>query len=167
MSRINSSTQYVNVVPQVQPVDAQATARTGQWISLKQAHKISFLAMFGVITSTSADQSATLYVEATTAADSTSAVYVPFTYRKSGAVAANTWGAVTAATSAGLAVTTDDDGFNYWIEVDPSALVANTEDAYQVRLIMAPDAGATVALYSAIAFVEPRYSQATMNSTTA
>ena len=166
MSRANTLAEYVNIVPQTQPIDAAATAEAGQWVDLKAAHKVSFLAMFGNITAASADQSVTLTVECATAAASGSEAAIPFTYRKSGAVAANTWGAVTAATSAGVAVATTDDGFNYWIEVDPAAVQANTDTARWVRLVCTPDAGGTATLYAAIAFVEPRYAQATMVSTT-
>lgn len=166
MSRANTLAEYVNIVPQIQPADSAASTENGQWIDMKAAHKVSFLAMFGVITAASADQAVTLTVECATAAASVSEAAIPFTYRKSGLVAANTWGAVTAATSAGLTVATTDDGYSYWIEVDPAAAQANYTDARFCRLVMTPDAGATVTLYAAVAFVEPRYPQTTMVSTT-
>jgi len=162
----NTLGQYENFVPQIAPIDAAANAKAGQFIDLKAAHAVTFLAMFGNIAAASADQSVTLTVEAATAAASGSEAAIAFTYRQSGAVAANTWGAATAATSAGLAVLTTDDGTNFLIELSAAEVAAAKADARWVRLVMTPDAGATATLYGAIAYVHPRYAQATMVSTT-
>ena len=52
----NTYAMYENVVNGIAPLDTITTAVSTQWIDLKAAHSIAFLAYFGVITATSADQ---------------------------------------------------------------------------------------------------------------
>jgi hypothetical protein len=158
--------EYVNVVPGVAPVDGVAGVKS-QWIDLKAAHEIAFLVYFGALTTSSASDSMKITVEASTVDASTGATAIAFKYRLSSAVAANTWGAVTAATSAGyVEVAATLTGCLVWVQVDPADVAAVT-DARWVQCNVAVDAaGITAAFVSVAGFVSPRYKGVTMISTT-
>src|SRR5215207_6502654 len=101
-----------NILPLKVPVDSAGTAYATPYVNMVNQLHVTFLAYFGVITATSADQNIVVTVEASTAATSTTAVQIPFKYRVSGATGANTWGAITAATASGgisLDTTTEDN----------------------------------------------------------
>ena len=157
-----------NIVPGVAPVDTVATAIATQFVDMKTAHEINFLVSFGTVTVASADQPITITVTAATVQAGTSAVAVPFRYRLSGAAAANSWGAETAATSAGYApVGATATGKMVFITVDPAAVIASAEkDARWINLVVTPDAGASACAVAAIPFIVPRYKQVSMVSAT-
>lgn len=155
-----------NIVPLKAPVDSAGTAFASPWVSLKNALHCSFLVYFGVVTATSADQSVVMTVEAATAASSGSEVAVAFKYRLSGATGANTWGAITSATSAGMSIATTDDGKALLIDIDPADLERQLADASHVRYVVGIDTGGTVTLNSGVAILEPRYPQLTHLSAT-
>lgn len=155
-----------NIVPLIAPVDTAATAIASPFVALQSAHALRFLLFFGVITAASADQSVTVTVEAATTGATGSEAAIAFNYRKSDAVGANVWGAITAATSAGLAIATTDDGKAVLIEVDPAAVQTAKEDATHVRVVITPDGGGTVTLVTALAEIDPRYMGSTMESAT-
>jgi hypothetical protein len=162
----NEYVGYSNIVPLLSPVDTAATALTTPFVSMANAHSLAFCFHFGSLTSTSADEYVTVTVEAATAAASGSEVTVPFTYRKSGAVGANTWGAATTATTAGVTMlTASEDDMMLWIQIDPAAMLAELTDALYVRAVATPLEG-TATLVSAFAFIEPRYRQTTYVSAT-
>lgn len=164
----NTFAMYENLVPGVQPVNSTAgTAVSSQFVDLKAAHAIAFLVNFGTVTATSADQTVTITVEASTVAASTSGENIAFNYRLSGAVAANTWAAVTAATSAGYSPTAATiTGCSVYIEVDPAAVAAAKTDARWVKCEVDPGTGITECNVAVNGIVWPRYAQATMISTT-
>ena len=89
---------------------------------------------------------------------------VAYTYRISSAVTANTWGAVTDGTTAGIDLTDEHEGMSLWIEPDMGALWAGGTP--YVRLSVALNAF-TVSLVSAVAILDTRYSMTTMQSSTA
>ena len=159
----NDSVQYNNVVPLIQPVDGGTTDYTTPYINLQGAHRVAFLVQFGVTTPNATTDVIDVTVQGATAEGGTEGE-VAFTYRKSSAVTANTWGAVTAATTAGIDLTDDDEGMSLWIEVDPQALAAN--DYKYVRLAVALNAF-TACFHSEVAFLDTRYKMATMQSSTA
>jgi pyruvate-formate lyase len=154
-----------HIVPLKAPVDSAGTAYATPYVNLKDALSCTFLAYFGVVTATSADQSVIVTVEASTSTTSNATeVQVPFKYRASGATGTDTWGAVTSATAAGgLTVLTTDDGKAYLIEVDPAVIEAThgQRDAKFVRLVVGIDAGGTVTLNSVVALLDPAYPQTT------
>lgn len=158
--------QYENVVPLIAPQDITTSATASPFVDLKTALKAAFEVFFGSITAASADQAITVTVEAATAAASGSEAAIAFSYRLSGAVGANSWGAVTAATSSGVSVATTDDNKILHIEIDPAAVLAAKADARFVRVVITPDAGATATLVSAWALIDPVYKQTTMVSAT-
>jgi len=156
----------LNTIPLIAPVDTAATAIASPFVKLGGAHGGTLFVQFGVITAASADQSVTVTVEAATAAASGSEAAVAFSYRLSGAVDANTWGEITAAAVGGAAIATTDDTKMLAIDINPSDLLRQKADASHVRVVVTPDAGATVTVLSAFAQLEPRYSQVTMASAT-
>lgn len=156
-----------NVIPLKAPVDSAGTAYASPWVDLKNALHATFFDFFGVVTATSADQNVVVTVEAATAAASGAEVAVAFKYRLSGATGANTWGAITAVTSAGLSLdTTTVDGKLLMIDIDPAALESALADARFVRVVQGIDAGGTVTLNAMWAELDPRYPQLTQLSAT-
>jgi len=163
---MNPYVMYDNIVPGIAPVDTAATAISTQYIDMATAHSVAFLAYFGNIATTSTDEVVTVTVEGATVQAGTSASAVAFKYRLSGVADANTWGAVTAATTAGVSIASTDDGKMLWVELDPGAVQTAKADARWVRLTVTPAAGGTATLVSAVGLVSPRYRGATMVSTT-
>ena len=158
-----------NIIPLKAPVDSAGTAFATPYVDLKNQLHVTFLAYFGVITSASADQSVLVTIEASTSTTSNATeVAIPFKYRLSGATGANSWGAVTQATSTGVAVTTTDDGKALLIDIDSAAIEAahGQRDARFVRMVVGIDAGGTVTLNAVTAITDPMYPQATHLSAT-
>lgn len=155
-----------NIVPLIAPQDIVAVATASPFVSLKNALHGSINLFFGSITAASADQSITVTLEAATAAASGSEAAVTFNYRLSGAVGANTWGAITAAASTGMSVATTDDNKILSIDINPAAIHTQLVDATHVRVVITPDAGGSATLVGAWATLEPRYAQLTHLSAT-
>jgi hypothetical protein len=156
-----------NIIPLKAPVDSAGTAYASPWVDLKNALHATFFYYAGVVTATSADQAVVITMEAATAAASGSEVAIAFKYRLSGATGANTWGAITAATSTGVSLdTTSSDGMMLLVDIDPAALDSALADARFVRMVVGIDAGGTVTLNSAWAVLDPRYPQSTHLSAT-
>jgi len=156
-----------NIVPLKAPVDSAGTAYATAFVDMKNALHATFFYFVGVMTATSADQNITVTMEAATAAASGSEVAIAFKYRVSGAVGANTWGAITSATTAGISIdTTGTEGVMYAIDIDPAALDSALADARFVRMVVGIDAGGTVTLNSVWAELDPRYPQLTHKSAT-
>lgn len=157
---------YENIVPLVAPVDGTTGSPASPYLDLQSAHHASFLLYFGVVTSATATDTMTLTVEASTASTSNaSEEAIAFNYRLSDAVAGgNTWGAITAATSAGLSLgaSTVFDGFAVYIDIDPRAVQAAKADARYVRLQLTPSAAYSAINYCVIGFIDARYKQTTM-----
>lgn len=158
---------YENIVPLVAPVDGTTgNPIQGTYLDLQSANRASILVYFGVVTSSTATDTMTLTLEASTASTSNaSEEAVAFDYRLSAAFATgNDWGAVTAATSAGLALgaSTVFDGFMVQIDVDPAAITAKKPDARWVRAVLTPSDAYSAVNYSMVGFIDPRYKQTTM-----
>lgn len=163
---MNSYVAYSNIVPLIAPVDTAATALASPFVDMSNAHELAFVAFFGVVTTGTADSNVTMTVEASSAASSGAEVTVPFVYRLSGAVGANTWGAATTASTAGCSVASTDDSKMIWIQIDPAAMLAELAGAQYVRLVITPTADHTVTLVGAWAEIAPRYRQVTYVSAT-
>ena len=150
-----------NVIMALAPQNIVATATSTQYIDLNLAHGVDFLVQFGAMTSDSTD-TATVTLEANAVSDTTSSdnseTALAFQYRLSPAIGTNTgYGAITAATTSGVAVTATDDNKVLYIKVDPSA-VANAGSYRFVRLTITPNAEMASCNVAALALVEPRYS---------
>jgi hypothetical protein len=157
---------YENVVPLLAPFDRAGTLLETPYIDLQSANRASFLLYFGVVTSTTATDTLTLTMEASTASTSNaSEEAIPFNYRLSTTFAAgNTWGAVTAATSAGvsLGASTVFDGFCVMVDVDPAYITEKKPTARYVRLVGTHADAYSVMLVTCIGVVDPRYKETTM-----
>lgn len=157
--------QYENIVPILVPQDIAGTATATPFLDLKTAHNASFVVYFGALTTTTASDNIAVTMEVSTAASSGSEAAVAFSYRLSGATGANSWGAITAATTAGVTIASTDDNKALLVNVDPAAMAAALADGRFVRLVLTPT-GMAATLVSVMAFVEPRYKMTSMVSTT-
>jgi len=155
-----------NIVPLVAPQDIAAVATATPFVALKNALHATVFLYFGSITAASADQAITVTLEAATAAASGSEAAIAFNYRLSGAVGANTWGAISAATSSGVSIATTDDNKILAIDVDFAGLDTELADASHIRAVVTPDAGGTATLLAGWVVLEPRYAQLTHKSAT-
>ena len=155
---------YDNIVCFLAPQDIASTATTCPYVDLRNAQKAFFLLQFGAVTSTTVTDDWTITIQAATAEGGTEAA-VAFRYRRSGAVGANTWGAVTTADTTGVTVAPDEhDNTALLIEVDPDALAAND---YRYARAVLTDVDAEACLVAGFAFLETRYKQTTHISATA
>ena len=164
----NTVVGYTNVIPLIQPVDKTSSAWASPWVDLKTAHELRFFCFFGSMTATSSDETITLTVECACEAGSDSEAAIAFNYRISGAVGANTWGAVTAATTTGVAAAITEDNKIYEIQVDP-AVAANgntNKNGRWVRLVGSVTASITADVIAVWAELDTRYKQTTFVSAT-
>lgn len=156
---------YDNVICFLAPQDIASTATTCPYVDLRNAQKAFFLLQFGAITSTTVTDDWTITVGAATAEGGAEAA-VAFRYRLSGAVGANTWGAVTTVASTGVVMAPDEnDNMALLIEVDPDELAAN--DYRYARLVLTDLVDSEATLVAGFAFLEARYKQTTHISATA
>lgn len=142
----------VQLVPLMSPVDLGSTDTGSAFVNVKNAQWISFIIPFGTITG----DTCTVTVEESSAASSGSEVAIPFMYRLSSALGTDTWGDPTSATSAGLAVSADEDDKLMLIEIDPATL----DDGYDyLRVWLNLGASASACEVAVLAALEPRYKQ--------
>lgn len=157
----------LNTIPLLSPQDTAATALTTPYVKLGGAHGGTLFVHFGTVTGVSDDQPVTVTLLAATVQAGTSASAVAFNYRLSSAVGSNAWGDITAATTAGAALTSISvDGKMLAIDIDPSKILAAKADAIYVAAVVTPDAALTVTNVSAFVQFEPRVSQSSMISAT-
>jgi hypothetical protein len=160
---MNPFVGYDNFIPLLAPADITTTATRSSYMDLKGANRAAFLVCFGAITGTTTDTEV-VTVEAASAVDAAEAA-VAFSYRLSGAVGTNTWGAITAATTAGVALTVSDDDKLLWIEINPDAMAASKYRYVRVLLTDTPDmANCVVAVMGVL---DASYKQTTFVSATA
>lgn len=146
------------VIPLVSPIDLVATDSASPFVKVSNAHWLTFLAFFGTVTGDTCDMT----VEASTANSSGSEITVPYRYRLSAAVGADTWGATTTADSTGVGVTATDDDKILQIEVDP----AENPDYNYYRVVATTGGSMTACEYALIGILKPRYGQLNMLSST-
>jgi hypothetical protein len=115
-------------------------------------HRVMFIASFATITG----DSVAVTVEASTAATTTGAEAIPFTYRLGSAAGADTWGAVTTADSTGVDITASDDGKILIIEPILSGL--GDDDKY-LSVLYSPGASASACGISTICIQDSWYPQ--------
>ena len=157
---------YDNIVCFLAPQDIVSTATTCPYVDLRNAQKAFFLIQFGAITSDTAGNLYRVTIQAATAEDGTEAA-INFRYRKSGAVGANTWSAVTTTDSTGGVQMTQsgDDNKGLLIEIDPDELATN--DYRYARAVITDVDDMAAGLVAGFAFLETRYKQTTHISATA
>ncbi len=163
---MNPYVGYENIIPLLESKDIAANTTASAYMNIKGANYAAFLLIFGAITSATATDTEVVTLEAATAEGAAEAA-IAFNYRLSGALGANTWGAITAATSSGLAMASTDDNKLLWIEVDPEVVHGIKADAnyLRVKLTATPDMGAC--LIAVIGITDPIYKQTTHDSATA
>lgn len=159
----NNFVGYENIVPLLAPQDITTTATATSYMNLKGAHKAAFLVSLGNIASTSAD-TMVMTCEGATIESGTEAA-IGFSYRLSGALGANTWGAITSVTTTGLTIGLTDDNKLIWVELDPSDLAAS--DYNYVRLKFTDTSDMDNFLVAVAGVTQPRYKQSTHQSVTA
>jgi len=165
---MNTLVGYDNIVPLLAPVDKVSTAYVLPWVDLKNALAVRFFVFCGALTSATEDH-AHILVQCSCEAGSDSEAAIAYNYRKSGAVGANTWGAITAAAATGYALTSVDDGFMFCIEPEMATILnGNTnKNGRYVRLEFGAWTDTIAASLIAVwAEVRPRYAQTTFVSTT-
>jgi hypothetical protein len=165
--------QIAQLVPLIEPKNITTSATYSAWVNAGGAHRVTFMVFFGSLTAASIDQAVTVTVKAASTAATTLAVAIAFRYRLSGAVGADTFGAVTAATAAaGVAITPTGGaapmGTNkiLLIDVDPADIRNGPVSLLgkYAAVLLTPDAGATATNVAVLAELEPRYIQTTQVS---
>jgi len=123
-------------------------------------HKVQFLIHVGTLTGDSCN----VTVEASTAATTTGAAAIPFNFYRVGSVAAaDTWGAVTTADSAGFDITASDDGKIFLVE--PNLMGMGIDDAY-LSVLYSPGGSSSACELVTLCVQSSRYSQLDMVSST-
>lgn len=163
---MNPFMQYENVIPLLAPADIATTVTASNYMDLRAANHAGFLVVLGALTSATTTDREEITVEAATAPGGTEAA-VAFKYRLSGALGANTWGAITevAATAALSLDPAADDNKLVWIELDLPALADDDLRYARVKLTDNPDM--TACIVAVLGMLDPAYKQATHVSATA
>jgi len=154
--------QVLKMLPVLTPADITTTDTNTAIVDMANAHRCTFLVYTGSITSSSTTAPIITLMAATSAA-TTSATAIAFNYRKSSAVATDTWADIAAATATGMTVTLTDDNKIMLIDVDPSVVASKTDGRY-VYLHIDTAATITALVIGASALIEPRYAANTMVS---
>lgn len=163
---MNPFVGYDNIIPLLAPADITSNDTPTAYMDLKGANRAAILLQFGNIHSGSTDTE-TITVEGATDPSGTEAA-VAFQYRISGeAASANTWTAITTATTAGFTLALTDDGKCCWLEINPDAMAAS--DYRYVRAMIKPTVSAQMAncVVGALGIIDPIYKMTTFVSATA
>ena len=159
------------VLPLLGSVDLVATATNTQYLDLNQCVGTAEIALnFGLITSTDSTGEVVVTLTAndvtdTSSSDSTETA-LAFPYRLSAAVATDTMGDITAATSSGVAIANTVDSCTLLIFVDPSAVAAAADGARFVRATITPTAEITSTVVGVVGRYTPRYAGNSIPSST-
>ncbi len=156
------------VLPVLAPIDIVATATNTAYVDMKyNTGLVEFEINFGVVTSTDSTGGICVTVEASTSqASSDSGTAIAFNYRLSAAVATDTMGDITAATSAGATVLSSAlDNCSLLLFVDPSVIQA-VDTARYVRAVITPTTEETVTLVGGVCRFTPRFAGNSQPSST-
>lgn len=134
-----------------------------QFVDLSNILWGEFIVQFGAYTNAAGGL---ITLEVSTANTSGSEEAMGFNYRLSAAVATDSMGAITAATSDGAAIAAADDNKVFVIEVDPAAVAAKLADARYVRVGILPSSDNTVTVVSSVFIGLPRYAGNSIPSAT-
>lgn len=149
----------VKVQPILATQDIAATATATSYINVKNAvGPIEIAFQFGAVTSTDTTGEAVVTIEASTGGTSNATEQaIAYKYRMSGAVNTDSMGAITDATTVGVAVTSTDDNVIFSAFVDPAALAALGADFSFLRGVITPTTDVTVTLVGVQARFTPSY----------
>lgn len=166
MHSYNENKKELNLLA---PQDIVATATASAYINVSQAAgTIEFQIPFGAIASTDSTGEVVVTLEASTAGSSNATeTAIAFKYRLSAAVATDTMGATTAATSSGVAVLNTSDNCTLFAFVEPSQLAALGADYAYLRAVITPTAEITSTIVGGVhcSFLS-RYAGASIPSST-
>lgn len=163
----NPFVEYDNIIMLLEPKDIASTATIAGYIDLKTVQGGGFLVVFGAVTSTTVTDTMVITMDSATAFGATEEA-LSFSYRLSGALGTNTWGAVTTCASTGVTIDpAADDNKMVWIEIDPADIQAQNEDARYVCLKLTDTPDMEACLVTVLAITRPRYRQTTHTSVTA
>lgn len=154
--------QVAKFLPVLIPADITTTDTNTAVVDLANAHRCTFLVYTGAVTSNSTTAPIITLMAATGAA-TTSATAIAFNYRKSSAVATDSWADIAAATATGMTVTLTDDNKLMLIDVDPAVVATKTDGRY-VYLHIDTNAQISAFVIGASAMIEPRYAANAMVS---
>jgi hypothetical protein len=157
----NNFGQYLNIYPLLSPVDTTSSAVNSAFVDLAGSNNARIYVFFGSVTAASTDDVVTVTVEAATTTASASEIAIGYSYRLSGAVGANTWGAITAVGATGMEIGLSDDDKILLIELDPAVVQATEDGSRYVRVVVTPTAGVSAAEVAAWAELDPQYKATT------
>jgi hypothetical protein len=149
----------INIIPVFGSHNMVSATHRTQFIDLDLANWVTFLVNFGDVTTGAGAtcDDVTFTVEATSIASSAGAIKIPFKYRLSNVIALGGWGAITAGTSDGVAISCSDlANASVLIDVDPS-IFPSLGATYRWCGVCLVPSSTTVLTGSAQAFVETRY----------
>jgi hypothetical protein len=163
---MKSFVEYENCIMLLEPKDIGTTITASSYMSLKNAHRAGILVVFGAVTSATTTNTERITLEVATAEGGAEAS-IDFNYRISGALGDNSWGAISSSSATtGLDIASDSqDNMMVWIEINPDELATNDYTVARVRLTDNDDMAAC--LVTVLGFIEPRYAQTNMLSSTA
>ena len=142
------------LVPQA---DAFATSATTDYVSVQNYGRIGFIIHTGDATSGTADGVITVVASDDASGSSTTAM--AFTYRVcASSTSVDTWGAQTAATSSGVAMTAGDN-YIYYVEVNAEDVEAAQAGAKFVALTVTEDTNDPIVASILALGLDPRYPQ--------
>ena len=154
----------------LEPITTIADGRS-EWVRLENLQWMTFFVYVGAIVAST--DSVNVYVYSTTSATSgtTNAndQSIPFKYRLSSALGVDSWGAITAVTTATgyVAIGGTDDNKLLQIEVDPGDIASRDSDAEFIYLEFDATVTSTDTIYlGAFGVFEPRYPQNAQITTT-
>ena len=151
----------LKVIPLLSPVAYTSTAIDTEYVDMAENHWATFLVHFGACTSDTSD-TVTVTVLCSSVSTSATGDGIPFSYRLSGMFEEDNMGAITAATSDGVALTASSDPDTslsnriLQIEVNADELPAKKSDGRYLSVLITPTAdGAGIVGVTGI--LEPRY----------
>lgn len=152
----------LKVVPLLSAAATDSTVSA--FVKVDQANWLTFLVHMGANDTTS-----TITVECCTANSTSGAalVAIPFSYRLSGEMGSDTWGAITTVDSSGYALTSDYANVSLLLDIDPADLAADTGldtvEYWFARVKIACTSYSSNPI-DVHAFLEPRWRKLDMNS---
>ena len=161
--------QELKVLPLLGPIDVAAVATASQYIDIDQCvGLIEFEVAFGAITATDSSTSEmAVTVQASTAGGTDAGTAIAFQYALSSAVATDSMGAITAATSSGTVVNSSTgDNKLLMVYVDPAVVAAVGTGYRYANVKVDGTAGVTAAIVGVVGRYLPRFSQASQPSST-
>lgn len=144
--------EKVHLIPLISPVDIVATDVTTDEVDVGECQWFQFVIPFGTIT----NDTCTVTVEKCTDTSGTSNTAIAFNYRLSAAVGTDTMGAITAATTSGVAIGASDDDKILIIDIDPAAVASGGP---YVRAVLTTGGGMSACEVAVIGLAWPRYPQ--------